>query len=97
VIVGRTASSTPSCYASRREAHCSIALLSSSEALSTAWVCSCRCLCDWLEQTSAEAADAEVHETKGLDIEALVLIPMVLGKVPDAMESDAELQVWCHD
>jgi hypothetical protein len=49
---------------------------------------SCRCHCDWLVQTVAEAADAEEHETKGLDIDALVL-----GEVPDAMESDAELQV----
>jgi hypothetical protein len=39
----------------------------------------------------------EEHETKGLDTEALVLVPMVLGKVPDAKESDAELQAWCHD
>jgi hypothetical protein len=97
VIAGKTTSSTPSCSASKLSAHCSIALLSSSEAFSAAWVCSCRCLCDWLVQTSAEAADAEVHETKGLDTEALVLVPMELGKVPDAMESDAELQVWCHD
>jgi len=92
VVAGRTTSSTPSCFASRREAHYSIALLSSSEAFSTAWVCSCRCLCDWLVQTAVEE-----HETKGLDTEALVLVPMVLGKVPDAKESDAELQAWCHD
>jgi hypothetical protein len=32
VVAGRTASSTPSCSASRLEAHWSIALLSSSEA-----------------------------------------------------------------
>jgi len=88
VVAGRTASSTPSCFASRWEAHWSIALLSSSEAFSTAWVCSCRCHCDWLIQTAAEAADAEEHETKGLDIDALVL-----GEVPDAMESNVELQV----
>jgi hypothetical protein len=54
----------------------------------TAWVCSCRCHCDWLVQTAAEAADAKEHETKGLDTDALVL-----GKMPDAMESDAGLQV----
>jgi hypothetical protein len=30
------------------------------------------------------------HETKELDIDALVLVPMVLSKVPDAKESDAE-------
>lgn len=47
-------------------------------------------------RTAAEAADAEMpgskgHETKVLDeLDALVLISMVLDKVPDAMESDAE-------
>jgi hypothetical protein len=41
-----------------------------------------------LVQTAAEASDAEEHETKGLDIDTLVL-----GEVPDAMESDAEPQV----
>jgi hypothetical protein len=46
-----------------------------------------------LVQTAAEAADAEEHETKGLDTDALMLILMVLGKMPDAMESDAEPQV----
>jgi hypothetical protein len=97
VIASRTALSTPSCSASKRESHCSIALLSSSEAFSTTWVCSCRCLCDWLVRTFAKATDAEEHKTKGLDTEALVLVPMVLGKVPDAVESDAELQAQCHD
>jgi hypothetical protein len=36
------------------------------------------------------------HETKVLDIDeldALVLVSMVLDKVPDAMKSDARLQV----
>jgi hypothetical protein len=42
------------------------------------------CPCDRLVKTAAEAAD----ETKGLDTESLVL-----GEVPNAMESDAELQV----
>jgi hypothetical protein len=35
---------------------------------------------------------AKVHETKELDIEeldALVLVSMELGRVPDTMESDA--------
>jgi hypothetical protein len=44
-------------------------------------------------QIVAEATDAE---TKVLDIDeldALVLVSMVLDKVPDAMESDAGLQV----
>jgi hypothetical protein len=40
-------------------------------------------------QTAAKAADAEEHETKGLDTDALVPVPMVLDKVHDAMESDA--------
>jgi hypothetical protein len=52
-------------------------------------------------QTVAEATDAEMpgpkeHETKVLHIDelvALVLVSMVLDKVPDAMESDAGLQV----
>jgi hypothetical protein len=44
-------------------------------------------------QTVAEATDAEEHETKELDTDALVLVPMGLGKTPDAMESDAGLQV----
>jgi len=52
-------------------------------------------------QTVAEATDAEMpgpkeHETKVLDIDeldALVLVSMVLDKVPDAMESDARPQV----
>lgn len=43
-----------------------------------------RCHWDWLVQTAAEATGAEEHETKGLDTDTLV---------PDAMESDAELQV----
>jgi len=60
--------------------HWSIAL----EAFSNAWVCSCKCHCDWLIQTSAEAVDAEEHETKGLDTDALMLVPMVLDRMPDA-------------
>jgi hypothetical protein len=52
-------------------------------------------------QTVAEATDAEMpgpkeHETKVLDIDeldALVLVSMVLDKVPNAMESDARPQV----
>jgi len=63
VVADKTASSTPSCFASRQEAHWSIA---------------------------AEAADAEEHETKGLDTDALILVPMVLDRMPDAKESDAE-------
>jgi hypothetical protein len=43
-------------------------------------------------QTAVEAADAEEHETKRLGADVLVLVPMV----PDAKESDAELQVQCH-
>jgi hypothetical protein len=47
-------------------------------------------------QIAAEVADdempgAKVHETKELD--ALVLSSMELGKVPDAMESDAGSEV----
>jgi hypothetical protein len=89
VVADKSASSTPSCFASRQEAHWSIAL----EAFSNAWVCSCKCLCNWLVQTAAEAADAEEHETKGLDTDALILVPMVLDRMPDANESDAEPQV----
>jgi hypothetical protein len=89
VVADKTASSTPSCSASRQEAHLSIAL----EAFSNAWVCSCKCHCDWLKQTAAEAADVEEHETKGLDTDALMLVPMVLDRMPDAKESDAEPQV----
>jgi hypothetical protein len=52
-------------------------------------------------RTAAEAIDAEMlgpeeYATKVLDIDeldALVLVSMVLDKVPDAMESDAGLQV----
>jgi hypothetical protein len=52
-------------------------------------------------QTVAEATDAEMpgpkeHETKVLDIDeldALVLVSMVLDKVPDAMKYDAGPQV----
>jgi hypothetical protein len=52
-------------------------------------------------QTISEATDAEMagpkeHETKVLDIDeldALVLVSMVLDKVPDAMESNAGPQV----
>jgi hypothetical protein len=89
VVDDKTASSTPSCSASRQEADRSIAL----EAFSNAWVCSCKCHCDWLIQTAAEAADAEEHETKGLDTDALMLFPMVLDRMPDAKESNAEPQV----
>jgi len=90
VVASKTASSTPSYSASRQEAHWSIA---SSEAFSLAWVCSYRRHCDWLVQTAAEAADAEEHETKGLDTDALMLVPMVVDRMPDAKESDAEPQV----
>jgi hypothetical protein len=86
VVADRTASSTPSCSTSRQEAHWSIAL----EAFSNAWVCSCKCHCNWLVQTTAEAANAEEHETKRLDTDALMLVPMVLDRMPDAKESDAE-------
>jgi hypothetical protein len=86
VVPDKTASSTPSCSASRQEAQWSIAL----EAFSNAWVCSCKCHCNWLVQTAAEAADAEEHETKGLYTDALMLVPMVLDKMPDAKKSDAE-------
>jgi hypothetical protein len=41
-------------------------------------------------QTAAEATDAEEHETKGLDTDALILVPMVLDRLPDTKESDAE-------
>jgi hypothetical protein len=52
-------------------------------------------------QTLAEATNAEMlgpkeHETKVLDIDeldALVLVSIVLDKVPEAMESDAGPQV----
>jgi hypothetical protein len=86
VVADKTASSAPSCFASRQEAHWSIAL----GAFSNAWVCSCKCLCNWLVQTAAEAADAEKYETKGLDTDALMLVPMVLDRMPDAKESDAD-------
>jgi hypothetical protein len=86
VVADKTASSTPSCFASKQEAHGCIAL----EAFSNAWVCSCHS--DWLVQTAVEAADAEEHETKRLGTDVLVLVPMM----PDAKESDAELQVQCH-
>jgi hypothetical protein len=89
VVADKTASSTPSCSASRQEAHRSIAL----EAFSNAWVCSCKCHYNRLVQTAAEAADAEEHETKGPDTDALMLVPMVLDRMPYAKESDAELQV----
>jgi hypothetical protein len=61
-----------------------------SGAFSNAWVCSCKCLCNWLVQTAAEAADAEKYETKGLDTDALKLVPMLLDKMPGARKSDAE-------
>jgi hypothetical protein len=89
VVADKTASSTPSCFAFRQEAHWSIAL----EAFSNAWVCSFKCLCNWLVQTAAEAANAEEHETKGLDTDALILVPIVFDRMPDANESDAEPQV----
>jgi len=57
---------------------------------------SCKCHSDWLVQTAVEAADAEEHETKGLGTDVLVLVLMVLDRMPDAKESDAELQVQCH-
>jgi hypothetical protein len=63
-------------FCTQTEAHRSIVL----EAFSTAWVCSCKCPCDRLVQTAAEAAD----ETKWLDTDSLV---------PNAMESDAGTQV----
>jgi hypothetical protein len=44
-------------------------------------------------QTAAKASNAEEHETKGLDTDALMLVPMVLDRMPDAKESDAEPQV----
>jgi hypothetical protein len=47
----------------------------------------------WQVQTAAEAADVEMSETKGLDIDALVFVPMVLGKVSDAMESKTGPQI----
>jgi hypothetical protein len=86
VVADKTVSSTPSCSASRQEAHWSIAL----EAFSNSWVCSCKCHCNWLVRTAAEATDAEEHETKGLDTDALILVPMVLDKMHDAKESGAE-------
>jgi hypothetical protein len=92
VVTVKTASSTPSCFASKQEAHRCIAL----EAFSIAWVCSCKCHSDWLVQTAVEAADAEEHETKGLGTNVSVLVPMVLDRMPDTKESDVELQVQCH-
>jgi hypothetical protein len=86
VVANKTASSTPSCFASRQGAHRSIAL----EAFSDAWVCSCKCHYNWLVQIAAEAADAEKHETNRLDTDALMLVPMVLDRMPDARESDVE-------
>jgi hypothetical protein len=88
VVADKIASSTPSCFASKQEAHRCISL----EAFSNAWVCSCKCHSDWLVQTAVEAADAKEHETKRLRTDVLVLVPMV----PDANESDAELQVQFH-
>jgi hypothetical protein len=72
-------------------AHCGVTQLPPSVAFKSAW----------LVRTAAEAADAEMpgpeeYATKVLDIDeldALVLVSMVLDKVPDAMESDAGLQV----
>jgi hypothetical protein len=92
VVTVKTASSTPSCFASKQEAHRCIAL----EAFSISWVCSCKCHSDWLVQTAVEAADAEEHETKGLGTNVSVLVPMVLDRMPDTKESDVELQVQCH-
>jgi hypothetical protein len=46
-----------------------------------------------LVQTAAEAADPDEHETKGLDTNALMLVPVVLDRMPNAKEFDAELQV----
>jgi hypothetical protein len=89
VVADKTASSTPSCFASKQETHRCIAL----EAFSIAWDCSCKCHSDWLVQTAVEAPDDEEHETKGLGTDVLVLVPMVLDRVPNAKESDAELQV----
>jgi len=86
VVADKTASSTPSCFASKQEAHQCIAL----EAFSNPCVCSCKCHFDWLVQTTVKAADAEKYETKGLDTYALKLVPMVLDKMPDARKSDAE-------
>jgi hypothetical protein len=48
------------------------------------------------EVVDVEMPGAKVLETKGLDIEeldALVLVSMELGKVPDTMESDAGSEV----
>jgi hypothetical protein len=87
VAADKTASSTPSCFASRQETHWSIAL----EAFSNAWVCSCKCLCNWLVKTPAEAADAEEHETKGLITDALILVPMVLDRMLDECQI---LYIW---
>jgi hypothetical protein len=92
VVADKTASSTPSCFASKQEAHRCIVL----EGFSISWVCSCKCHSDWLVQTTVKAADAEEHETKGLRTDVLVLVPMVLDRMPDAKESDAELRVQCH-
>jgi hypothetical protein len=36
------------------------------------------------------------QRSMGLGTDALVLVPMVLDRMPDAKESDAELQVQCH-
>jgi hypothetical protein len=61
--------------------------------------------CDWQVQIAAEVVaevanaempDAEVHETKDLDIEELdelVLASLEFGKVLDTMESDAGSEV----
>jgi hypothetical protein len=89
VVADKTSSSTPSSFASKQEAHRCIAL----EAFSIAWVCSCKCHSDWLVQTAVEAAYAEEHETKGLGTDVLVLVPMVLDRMPDAKQSDAELHI----
>jgi hypothetical protein len=64
-------------------AHRCIAL----EAFSNVWVCSCKCHSDWLVQTVDEAVDAVELETKGLGTDVLVLIPMVLGRMHDAIMS----------
>jgi hypothetical protein len=87
VVADKTASSTPSCFVSKQEAHRCIAL----EAFSIAWVCSCKCHSDWLVQIAVETADVEEHETKGLRSDVLVL-----DRMPDSKESDAEPQVQCH-
>jgi hypothetical protein len=103
VVANRTSSvgpSTPSCFASKSVAPCSIDHFPPSAAFWNAWIClTWICHYDWQEQISAEVAYAEAPGALELDAMGLdkKSDPMESRKDSDAMESDVGPEVLCHN